>query len=117
MPLHTLSDSIKPSGAGIVFALFLVSFVIFSVRKLAYHLYLWFPNADRVCQFAGKREANFYWVNRADFSPVELVRLYVLWIMLRCDEYLPVIDCERQAAKAQYFHDSGRYVGMVGFPF
>ena len=78
---------------------------IFAVRKLAYQLYLWFPNALRVYQFSGKRESNFYWVNRVDSSTIELLRLYTLWIMLRFDKHLPLIDCERQAAKAQYFHD------------
>lgn len=108
---------IKPSDAVIPFSLFFIFFVIFAVRKLAYELYLRFPNASRICEFGWKREFKFYWASRADFSIFDLARLYVLWIMLRFDKYLPVIDCERQAAKAQYFHASGRYRGMGSWHF
>lgn len=105
---------IKPTGAVIVFSFFFVWLLAAIVRKLAYQLYLGFPNADRVCEFGRKRKFTFYWTSRADFSAFELVRLYTLWIMLRFDKYLPVIDCDRQAAKAQYFHSHGWYAGMRG---
>ena len=92
-----------------------VVFAIFAVRKIVYYLYNWFPNAMRIHEFLWKREFKFYWTERADFSSLKLVRLYMLWTLVRLDKYFPVIDCERQAAKARYFHERGRYVGMAGW--
>ena len=54
---------------------------------------------------------------QADFSSIEFCRLYMLWVVSRFDKYLPLIDCDRQAAKAQYFHDCGRYTGMSGWHY
>ena len=107
----------KFPAAMVIRFFFLVSTIIFAVRKFAYELYVWFPNAHRIYEFLGKREPTFYWVNRTDFSIVQLLRLYTLWIMLRFDKYVPIIDCERQATKAQYFHDEGRYTSMRGWHF
>jgi hypothetical protein len=90
---------------------------VFAVRKLAYQLYRWFPTAQRVCIFGRKREFKFYWSRRADFTSAEVLRLYVLWVLVRIDKYFPIVDCERQAAKAQYFHDEGWYTGMGAFRF
>lgn len=109
--------SVKPTGTVIVWTFFSMALIIIAVRKIAYELYRWFPNATRVYEFLWKREFKFYWVNRADFSMLEYIRLYALWIMARFDKYLPIIDCERQATKAQYFHESGRYSGMRGWNF
>jgi len=85
---------------------FFIMVSVFAARKITYQLYSWFPNVGRVYQFIRQREFKFYWRRRADFSVVQLLRLYVLRIVTRLDECLPVIDCERQAAKAQNFHDS-----------
>ena len=106
----------KPTETVIVYSFFFVLFVV-AIRKLTYQLYNWFPNAARVCEFGRKRKVKFYWADRVNFSTFELIRLYTLWIMLRFDKYFPVVDCERQAAKAQYFHMSGRYTGMSGWHF
>ena len=94
-----------------------VAFLVFGIRKAAFELYNWFPNATRVYEFRWKREFKFYWSERADFTTTQLLRLYAIWIMARLDKYFPIIDCERQAAKAQYFHDKGRYKGMRSFSF
>src|SRR5579862_469577 len=91
--------------------------IMLAIRKTSYELYNRFPNAARVHQFLRKRELKFYWMNRADFCFLDLVRLYALWIMIRFDKYFPLIDCDRQAAKAQYFHDCGRYSGMMSWHY
>lgn len=79
----------------IVCSFFLVFLIFGAVRKLAYQLYVGFLSSEGVCEFGRKREFEFYWVSRTDFSIFELVRLYTLWIMLRFDKYFPIIDCER----------------------
>ena len=99
---------LKFSVIGIVGLFIAIFFIILAIRKLAFQLYNWFPSAQRVYEFQWQRKFNFYWSERADFSTVELMRLYSLWIMARFDKYFPVIDCEWQATKAQYFHDSLR---------
>jgi len=100
-----------------VYAAILVAFSVYAIRKFAYHLYAWFPNAVRIHEFLWKRKVDYYWSGRADLSPAKLFRLYLLWFLVRLDKYFPFIDCERQAAKAQYFHTSGRYVGMGAFHY
>lgn len=107
----------KPSASVIVGFFLAVSLIVLAIRKLAYELYNWFPNSERVYEFQWKREFQFYWSDRAYFSTLQLLRLYALWILARFDKYFPFIDCERQAAKAQYFHEKGRYVGMSSFAF
>jgi len=96
---------------------FVVTAAIFAVRKITYHLYDGFPNALRVHQFLWKRKIEYYWSERGDFTFLKLLRLYMLWTLVRLDKYLPVIDCDRQAAKAQYFHTGGRYIGMGAFHY
>ena len=95
----------------------LVSIAIITIRKFIYRLYMRFPNASRIYEFGRKRKFKFYWTRRADFSTFDLIRLYVLWVMVRFDSYCPIVDCERQAAKAQYFHMEGRYSSMRGWHF
>ena len=111
-------ESFKLSFLVPIYLLVAESLIVFAVRKkITYDLYNWFPNALRIHQFLWQRKFNFYWGERSDFSAAKLMRLYVLWTVARFDKYLPLVDCDRQAAKAQYFHDSGRYVGMRGFAF
>ena len=109
-------DFVKLCNPMVVYPLLLVGFIC-AVRKLTYHLYCWFPTAKRVCIFVRKREFEFYWSTRADYTSTELLRLYTLWLIVRCDKYLPIVDCERQSTKAEYFYNEGRYSGMGGFRF
>jgi|GEM_PF-6130299 len=109
-------QSLEPLGIAIVW-FFSIVLAIFTIRKATYNLYRWFPNAWRVHQFLWQRKADFYWMNRADFSSIQLLRLYALWIMARFDKYFPLIDCERQAAKAQYFHDRIGHTEVLRFHF
>src|ERR1700730_15352367 len=106
-------QSLKFSTVSIVGFFVAIFLIILAIRKLAYKLYCWFPSAPRVYEFQWQRKLNFYWTERADFSTVQLLRLYALWVVAPFDKYLPVIDCERQAAKTQYFHECGLYRGMV----
>ena len=58
----------KPSTVMIVGFFVAVPVIVLAIRKLAYELYNWFPNAARICQVGRKREFKFYWSDRAYFS-------------------------------------------------
>jgi hypothetical protein len=96
---------------------FFVAFFLDAIRKLDYELYRFFPHSGVIHIFLWKRDFKYYWSNRADLGIRQVLVLYPLWMLARVDKYLPIIDCDRQAAKAQYFHDKGRYHGMRGFAF
>src|SRR5258708_6884732 len=89
--------------------------LVAAIRKLAYQFYKWLPSASRIYYAQLNWEFNRYWRDRADFFPSQLARFYFLLILTRLDKYLPVFDCEGQAAKAQYHHDRRFVSGMVGF--
>jgi hypothetical protein len=101
-------QSLKLSGIAVICFFVSAFLIVGAVRKITYSLYNWFPSAKRVYEFQWQRELKFYWSRKADFSTIQLVRLYALWIIARFDKCFPVIDCDWQATKAQYFHESGR---------
>lgn len=101
-----------------VVVLFVLVGLVVIVRKLAYEFYrVSFSDAHRVQKFTSDIKFSYYWRSRADRLPGQTLRLYCAWIMQRFDCYIPIIDCERQAAKAEYFYEHGWNVGMRTFHF
>ena len=108
---------LKFLGLSVVVLLVFVGLVIF-VRKLAYEFYrISFSDARRVYVFSSDLKFNHYWRTRADRLPAQTLRLYCAWAIGRFDRYVPIIDSERQAAKAEYFYMDGWNVGMRSFHF
>src|SRR5580704_13842667 len=96
----------------------LISFVFYAVRKIDYYCYKSLLSSPfRIYKFLGKPNFLDYWSTRPNVSRREVFVLYTLGTLSRLDRYLPFIDCERQAAKADYFRRDGRYIGMRGFTF
>lgn len=102
----------------LVIALLVLIGLVISIRKLAYEFYrISFSDAHRVQIFTRDIEFGYYWRSRADRLPSQTLRLYCAWICQRFDRYIPIIDCERQAAKAEYYYAYGWNVGMRTFHF
>lgn len=95
----------------------LIGFLLYAVRKIDYYSYKFLSGPRRIHVFLGKRDFLAYWSTRPNVSRREVFFLYTLWVLRCLDRYFPLVDCERQAAKAQYFHDYGRYSGMRAFAF
>ena len=100
-----------------VVSLLVIISLVLAVRKLTYKLYLSFFTADRAQDSHLNGEFLFYWRIRAYLFPAQLARLYGAWVLGRIDRYIPLIDCDRQAAKAQYFYNYGWQFGMSGFVY
>lgn len=86
---------------------FLFMFIILAIRKFTYKLYLCFSSPLRVQEVQLQRNFLFYWRSRANYMPLQVVWLYCTWVLVHFDRYIPIIDCKRQATKAQYFYDYG----------
>src|SRR5262245_38246410 len=101
----------------VIVLLICVGFVVV-IRKLAYGFYrVSFSDAHRVYKFTRDFKFDHYWRSRADRLPSQTLRLYAAWAIERFDRYIPVIDCERQAAKAEYYYTDGWNIGMRTFHF
>jgi len=92
-------------------------FLIAIVREFTYKLYRGFFRPTRLQNDLLEGKLNFYWSNRAYYFPLQLVRICTVWMLTRFDCYVPIIDCDRQSAKAQYFYDYGWSKGMGTFTY
>ncbi len=100
-----------------VIYLFLLECLILAIRKLTYKIYRGFSGPLIVQNSLSDFKDGFYWRENTYVLSSQRIRFYCAWILNRFDFYIPIIDCERQAAKAKYFYDNGWRLGMSGFRY
>jgi hypothetical protein len=107
------------SAGRIVIVSFLVCLIVIAIRKLAYEMYLRLPYSEDHRHEMGYLDSDwdFYWVNRGDFFFWDIALRYGVFVLIRIDKYIPVIDCDKQRPKANYFHKYGFFLGMKGFQY